>query len=149
MKIPLARPEAHHLTAPPPTPLKVDRKVAGRRQQQQYSAAPDEGGIGRERRLMLAELRKKAQAEQLRKALEEASAGGPSSRVEPQPWQELSAEYGGAGPADYAPPGASMGSGRMPPIDDEMRNRSPGLQNNFYETPISDFKRPYTGAKSF
>ena len=29
------------------------------------------------------------------------------------------------------------------PVDDDQRNRSPGLQNNFYEKPISDFKMPY------
>lgn len=33
------------------------------------------------------------------------------------------------------------------PIDDEMRNRAPGIANNFYERPISDFKRPYGGAE--
>ena len=30
-----------------------------------------------------------------------------------------------------------------PPIDEERRNRSPGLQHNFYDVPTSDFKRPY------
>ena len=30
-------------------------------------------------------------------------------------------------------------------IDEERRRRSPGLQKNFYDTPTSDFKRPYGG----
>jgi len=127
---------------------KVDRKLAG------PPAASTEDGVGRERRLKLAELRKRAQAEQLRKALEEARAGSSPIPGQPQqqPWQEPSAaEYSDTGPDGYAPTGVSMGGPAMPmpPIDDDRRNRSPGLQNNFYETPTSDFKRPYTGAKRF
>ena len=30
-----------------------------------------------------------------------------------------------------------------PPIDDDRRQRSPGLQNNFHDTSTADFKRPY------
>ena len=30
-----------------------------------------------------------------------------------------------------------------PPIDAESRSRSPGMQRNFYDTAITDFKRPY------
>ena len=30
-----------------------------------------------------------------------------------------------------------------PPIDEERRNRSPGLENNFYDKTQADFKRPY------
>ena len=30
-----------------------------------------------------------------------------------------------------------------PPIDEERRSRSPGLQNNFYEISTADFKRPH------
>jgi outer membrane murein-binding lipoprotein Lpp len=30
-----------------------------------------------------------------------------------------------------------------PPIDTERRNRSPGLQNSFYDVSIADFKRPH------
>ena len=30
-----------------------------------------------------------------------------------------------------------------PPIDQERRGRSPGIQNNFYSSPTADFKRPY------
>ena len=32
---------------------------------------------------------------------------------------------------------------KPPPIDDERRSRSPGLRNNFYDVPQSDFKRPW------
>lgn len=36
--------------------------------------------------------------------------------------------------------------GRAPlPIDADRRGRSPGLQNNFYDSPTSDFKRPMFG----
>ena len=31
----------------------------------------------------------------------------------------------------------------QPPISEEQQRRSPGLRNNFYESDISDFKRPY------
>jgi len=44
-----------------------------------------------------------------------------------------------------------MGGGAPapPPIDADRRSRSPGLQHNFYETDISDFKRPWgTGGGS-
>ena len=41
------------------------------------------------------------------------------------------------GPA-YAPP----------PIDAERKSRSPGLRNNFYDVPTSDFKRPYGTGRS-
>ena len=30
-------------------------------------------------------------------------------------------------------------------VDEERRSRSPGLANNFYETPTADFKRPWGG----
>merc|ERR1719272_1123529 len=30
-----------------------------------------------------------------------------------------------------------------PPIDSDRMSRSPGLQRNFYDTPMTDFKRPY------
>ena len=39
-----------------------------------------------------------------------------------------------AAQAPYRPP---------PPIDSERRNKSPGISNNFYDTPTTDFKRPY------
>ena len=38
--------------------------------------------------------------------------------------------------------GGASASG-APPIDGERRSRSPGLLNNFYETSLSDFKRPH------
>ena len=59
----------------------------------------------------------------------------PGREKEYAAYQELlaaEAEQGGSGPA-YVPP----------PISEERRNRSPGMQHNFYETPLSDFKRPY------
>ena len=33
-----------------------------------------------------------------------------------------------------------------PPIDQERRGRSPGIQNNFYEVSQADFKKPYGAA---
>jgi hypothetical protein len=33
--------------------------------------------------------------------------------------------------------------GNQPTIDESTRMKSPGLRNNFFETPTSDFKRPY------
>ena len=39
------------------------------------------------------------------------------------------------------------GSVVPPPIDSERRSRSPGLQHNFYDMDISDFKKPYSGRK--
>ena len=51
---------------------------------------------------------------------------------------DLSAGPGNAG-------GAGGASRAIPKIDDEMRNRAPGLQNNFYDTSTADFKRPYGG----
>jgi hypothetical protein len=39
-----------------------------------------------------------------------------------------------------APPGPPF---VPPPIDDTRRNKSPGIQNNFYDTDVADFKRPY------
>eukprot|EP00966_Prymnesium_polylepis_P008460 195067-Prymnesium_polylepis.1 len=30
-----------------------------------------------------------------------------------------------------------------PRIDEERRTRSPGLQNNFYDVPMDDFRRPH------
>ena len=34
-------------------------------------------------------------------------------------------------------------SSPRPAVDEDRRNRSPGLQQNFYETSTADFKRPY------
>lgn len=34
-------------------------------------------------------------------------------------------------------------SSAAPPIDEERRQRSPGMVRNFYETPTADFKRPH------
>jgi len=53
---------------------------------------------------------------------------------------------------DWMKGGGGMGgpsgpASRPPPIDDDRRNRSPGLKNNFYDVPTSDFKRPWTGAR--
>ena len=43
----------------------------------------------------------------------------------------------GANEAASAPPVAP------PPVDQERRNLSPGIQNNFYDQAQADFKRPY------
>ena len=55
--------------------------------------------------------------------------------------------YGGSGPSEGGPSGGEYGGGYSPPpsIDEERRSRSPGLSRNFYDSPTSDFKRPYTG----
>eukprot|EP00316_Scyphosphaera_apsteinii_P005721 CAMPEP_0119308284 /NCGR_PEP_ID=MMETSP1333-20130426/9903_1 /TAXON_ID=418940 /ORGANISM="Scyphosphaera apsteinii, Strain RCC1455" /LENGTH=271 /DNA_ID=CAMNT_0007312015 /DNA_START=38 /DNA_END=856 /DNA_ORIENTATION=+ len=34
-----------------------------------------------------------------------------------------------------------------PPVDEERRRRSPGLQNNFYDISTADFKRPYGASR--
>ena len=46
------------------------------------------------------------------------------------------------GGAQFAGP-----SSPPPPIDNERQNRSPGISRNFFDTPTSDFKRPYTGRR--
>jgi len=58
----------------------------------------------------------------------------PGREKEYEAYQAQLAEQGGpaAGPA-FVPP----------PIDEERRNRSPGMVNNFYEVDQSDFKRSY------
>lgn len=38
-----------------------------------------------------------------------------------------------------------QGGGVPPPIDEARRSRSPGLQNNFYDVPTDEFKRPRFG----
>jgi len=40
-------------------------------------------------------------------------------------------------------PSAGRASTRPPPIDEERLRSSPGLQNNFYDLPTADFKRPF------
>jgi len=55
----------------------------------------------------------------------------PGREREYEAFKALQAQSGGAPP--YVPP----------PIDAERRSRSPGLQNNFYEVPMADFKRPH------
>ena len=40
------------------------------------------------------------------------------------------------------------GNAPRPPIDEDRRNRSPGLVNTFYETSTADFKRPYGSSAS-
>ena len=40
--------------------------------------------------------------------------------------------------------GARAGGSGSNGIDDDRRNRSPGLYNNFYDAPTADFKQPYT-----
>ena len=65
-----------------------------------------------------------AQAQQQAQAAAQAAASGQHP------------SYGGA----HAPPQQQQ---PPPRIDEERRNRSPGLQHNFYDTSTSDFKRPY------
>jgi len=61
----------------------------------------------------------------------------------PAPTREYSSSYGvDAGAGAGASAGGSTRQGG-PPIDEERRNRSPGLQRNFYDVPTSDFKRPH------
>ena len=48
-------------------------------------------------------------------------------------YEEYTAQGAGPGGPAYMPP----------PIDEERRNRSPGLSHNFYDVPMADFKRPY------
>ena len=42
--------------------------------------------------------------------------------------------------------GAGVGAFVPPPIGEERQGRSPGLQNNFYEVPSSEFRRAYGAA---
>ena len=62
----------------------------------------------------------------------------------PMPGREKEVE---AYKAQYGSDADAMNVGgpaaKPPPIDEERRNRSPGLQNNFYETSTADFKRPW------
>ena len=44
-------------------------------------------------------------------------------------------------------PGAT-GPVNMPNIDSERRQKSPGMQHNFYDLSTSDFKKPYAGRRS-
>jgi hypothetical protein len=37
-------------------------------------------------------------------------------------------------------------SSMRPPIDEERRRRSPGISNNFYDSPTEDFIKPWSGA---
>jgi len=50
---------------------------------------------------------------------------------------------GREGEAFQAQGGAAVPASAPPPIDAERRSRSPGLQNNFYDLPTADFKRPH------
>jgi hypothetical protein len=49
----------------------------------------------------------------------------------------------GAARATGANEGASAPPVAPPPVDQERRSLSPGIQNNFYDQAQSDFKRPY------
>ena len=63
----------------------------------------------------------------------------PGREQDYRPTASGSAGMGGTGDG-YGEGGYSGAS-----IDEERRRRSPGLQKNFYDTPTSDFKRPYGG----
>ena len=56
-------------------------------------------------------------------------------------YKEFKETYGDQAGMDMGMGGE--GGGAPPPIDDERRNRSPGLQNNFYDVSTADFKRPH------
>merc|ERR1719182_1330914 len=56
----------------------------------------------------------------------------PGREKEYEAYQQQVSAMGAAGPAP-----------EIPPIDADRRSRSPGLQNNFYETSTADFKRPH------
>ena len=68
-------------------------------------------------------------------AVPEFGAESPAPGREKE-YTDFQAQSGGAqGMAGPAPP--------PPPIDEERRNRSPGMVNNFYDTSTADFKRPH------
>ena len=48
-----------------------------------------------------------------------------------------------SGPRPVDQYGADWKQGEKPRIDDDRRMKSPGLQNNFYETSTADFRRPH------
>ena len=68
---------------------------------------------------------------------------------------QAQAEFGAESPmpgrekeyAAFKDQASSPTSGRPanqpPPVDEERKNRSPGMQNNFYEVSQADFKRPH------
>ena len=134
--------------------------------------APSQISDAKKRRLQLVELRKaheaaeeekekerQRQAELLAQAEVEAEAHVQASDVPIQP--PLDPTIPGVYIAAPPPPEVQQ-THQQPPsqdvvtsidrpsnnnpqeIDDDRRNRSPGLQNNFYETTTSDFKRPYS-----
>jgi hypothetical protein len=51
------------------------------------------------------------------------------------------AQEAAGGPAP-GPPAVAL------PIDETRRNKSPGIQNNFFDTDVADFKRPYGFGRS-
>ena len=67
--------------------------------------------------------------EELVKMVEDARANPPASPPPPPP-----------PPPPPRPPAPST-----PPIETWRRSNSPGLQNNFYDAPSSDFRKPYGG----
>eukprot|EP00618_Florenciella_parvula_P013290 CAMPEP_0119523792 /NCGR_PEP_ID=MMETSP1344-20130328/38790_1 /TAXON_ID=236787 /ORGANISM="Florenciella parvula, Strain CCMP2471" /LENGTH=442 /DNA_ID=CAMNT_0007562119 /DNA_START=107 /DNA_END=1435 /DNA_ORIENTATION=+ len=44
--------------------------------------------------------------------------------------------------------GGGYGNNNYNGIDSDRRSRSPGLRNNFYDSPVGDFKQPYGGQRS-
>merc|ERR1719498_197834 len=56
----------------------------------------------------------------------------PGREQEYKAYQEQVGAMGAAGPAP-----------EIPPIDADRKNRSPGLQNNFYDVSTAEFKRPH------
>ena len=59
----------------------------------------------------------------------------PGREKEYEAYMDQNGNAGNAGQAGFA--------NAPPPIDAERQSRSPGLQNNFYDTATADFKRPY------
>ena len=51
--------------------------------------------------------------------------------------------YGAQPPPGYGAQQSNPGQAARPPVDGERRRKSPGIGSNFYDTPQSDFKRPY------
>ena len=64
-------------------------------------------------------------------------------------YKAVMAQQGAGQPASAAQQAAQPAEqpagqpGKRPPIDDERRSRSPGLQNNFFDVSTDDFKKPH------
>merc|ERR1719316_797550 len=64
----------------------------------------------------------------------------------PFPESQTPAGFGAGGPSvdAYAiPAGAEEPAPVRPPVDEERRSKSPGIERNFYDVPQADFKMPH------